>query len=255
MFALHLVNGRRDGLEGALAKHRGGDALEFIDQFAINDEGYVVWVGAGNTYQDGIAKNLWGTVSPNIGGRTYEWGTPFHEQNESGNNQRQLLGKSNPVNFGWVNNVRLGGFNFHAQMQAAIGGVANNRALHELINVYNSKVMDQTDKPEGLKKPVSYYLAAIQGNTDYVVEDASFLKLRTLSGSYTVSGNGLARVGLGRAGIENLTIGIIARNVFIITPYGGFDPEQALNLGNRSNADGGGYPATRNFTAEISITF
>jgi TonB-linked SusC/RagA family outer membrane protein len=255
MFALHLVNGGRDGLEGALAKHRGGDALAFIDQFAVNDEGYVVWVGAGNTYEDGIAKNLWGTVSPSIGGRTYEWGTPFHEQNESGNNQRQLLGKSNPVNFGWVNNVRVGGFNFHAQMQAAVGGVANNRALHELINVYNSKVMDQTGKADGLKKPVSYYLAAIQGNTDYVVEDASFLKLRTLSASYTMNQGGLARLGLGRAGIENLTIGLIARNVFIVTPYGGFDPEQALNLGNRSNADGGGYPATRNFTAEITITF
>jgi TonB-linked SusC/RagA family outer membrane protein len=255
MFALHLVNGERDGLEGALAKHRGGNALPFVNQFDVNDEGYVVWVGPGNTYQDGIAKNLWGTVSPTMGGRTYEWGTPFHEQNEAGNNQRQLLGKSNPFNLGWVNNVRVGAFDFHAQLQAAIGGVANNRALHELINVYGAKVMDQTGKADGLKKPVAYYLASIQGNTDYVVEDASFLKLRTFSASYTMRAGTLDRLGLSRSGIESLSFSLIARNVFIMTPYGGFDPEQALNLGNRSNADNGSYPSTRNLTAALSITF
>jgi TonB-linked SusC/RagA family outer membrane protein len=255
VYALHLVNGDRDGLQGALAKHRGGDALPFINQFQVNDEGYVVWVGEGNTYQDGIAKSLWGTTSPEIGGRTYQWGIPFHEQDTSGNNHRQRLGKNNPVNLGWVNNVRWGNFNFHAQMQAAIGGDGNNRALHELINVYGAKVMDQAGKADGLKKPVGYYLAAIQGNTDYVMQGTTFAKLRTLSVGYTLNQPQLERFGLSRLGLQNATIGLIARNVFTLTNYDGFDPEQALNLGNRSNADGGGYPATRNFTAEFSVTF
>src|SRR5690606_37204986 len=76
VYALHLVNGDRDGLQGALAKHRGGDALASINEFQVNDEGYVVWVGAGNSYQDGIAKSLWGTTPQEIGGRTYAWGIP-----------------------------------------------------------------------------------------------------------------------------------------------------------------------------------
>jgi TonB-linked SusC/RagA family outer membrane protein len=257
LFAQYLVNvdDKPGGKAGVLAHHRGGDALPYLDEFDVNDEGYVVWVGAGNTYQDGIAKNLWGTISGDIGGRTYEWGHPFHEQNELGQNHRQLLGKSNPFNIGWVNNVRVGGFNFHAQLQASYGGDANNRATHTLINGYNAAVMDQAGKPDGLKKPVSYYLAAIRGNTNYVVEDASYLKLRTLSVSYSLSRARLESLGLGRTGLQNLTVGLIGRNIFTITPYDGFDPEQALNLATRSNSDGGGYPSTRNLTAEVSITF
>ncbi len=255
VYALHLVNGERDGLQGALAKHRGGNALPFIDEFAVNDEGYVVWVGAGNSWKDGITKNLWGTTSGEIGGRTYQWGLPFREQDESGNNHRQRLGRSNPVNVGWVNNVRFGNFNFHAQMQAAIGGDGNNRALHELINVYGAKVMDQSGKSDEMKKPVGYYLEAIQGNTDYVMQGTSFMKLRTLSAGYTIQGAKLQDFGLSRLGLQNVSVGLIARNVFTITGYDGFDPEQALNLATRSNADGGGYPPTRNLTAEITVTF
>src|SRR5690606_14449082 len=159
-------------------------------------------------------------------------GHPFHEQNELGQNHRQLLGTSNPINIGWVNNVRWGNWNFHAQIQASYGADANNRATHTLINGYNAARMDQAGKPTGLKKPVSYYLAAIQGNTNCVVEDASYLKLRTLSVNYTIGRSRIESLGLGRLGLDNLTIGLIGRNLFTITPYDGFDPEQALNLNN-----------------------
>ena len=115
--------------------------------------------------------------------------------------------------------------------------------------------MDQAGKPEGLKKPVSYYLASIQGNTNYVVEDASFLKLRTLSVNYTLNRQRIEALGLGRTGLQNLSVGLIGRNLFTVSSYDGFDPESALNLANRSNSDGGGYPSTRNFTAEVSVTF
>jgi TonB-linked SusC/RagA family outer membrane protein len=256
VYALHLVQTENDTFEEALAKHRGGELLEapYVDQFEVNDEGYIVWVGTGNTYKDGIAKSLWGT-STDINGKVYEWGVPFHEQDEHGANRRQRLGQSNPYNFGWINNVRLGGFNFHAQLQGSIGADGNNRATHSLITAYNSKVMDQSGKEDGLKKPVNYYRQAINGNTDYVVEDASYIKLRTLSAAYQFNAASLGRFGLDRAGISGLTLGLIARNVFTITGYDGFDPEAALNLANRSNADGGGYPSTRNLTAEVTVTF
>jgi hypothetical protein len=115
--------------------------------------------------------------------------------------------------------------------------------------------MDSAGRPDHLKKPVDYYLSAIQGNTDYVMQGTTFAKLRTLSGSYTFNQDALQRLGLSRLGLQNMSLGLVARNVFTITNYEGFDPEQALNLANRSNADGGGYPATRNLTAEITVTF
>jgi hypothetical protein len=254
-FALHLVNGETDGLQGALTKHYGGATLPFIDQFEVNDEGFVVWVGEGNCYQDGIAKSLWGTVSGDIGGRTYEWGTPIIEQDEAGNNRRQLLGEGAPFSIGWINNVRWRNFTFHAQLHASVNADANNRATFSLINSRQAKILDSADKPEGLKKPFSYYLAAIAGNTDYYLDDASYLKLRTISANYRFDQNQVQRFGLARLGLQDLTIGVIVRNVFTITNYDGFDPEGALNLANRSNAPGVTYPSTRSITAELSLTF
>ena len=32
--------------------------------FQVNDQGWVVWVGAGNSWKDGITKNLWQTKLP-----------------------------------------------------------------------------------------------------------------------------------------------------------------------------------------------
>jgi hypothetical protein len=65
----------------------------------------------------------------------------------------------------------------------------------------------------------------------------------------------LQRFGLGRLGLEDLTIGAIVRNVFILTNYEGWDPEFALNLNNRTNNDTGGYPPTRALTIEVAVTF
>jgi hypothetical protein len=43
--------------------------------------------------------------------------------------------------------------------------------------------VDQTGKPQELKKPIEYYVALYAANdpTDYFVEDASFVKLREVS--------------------------------------------------------------------------
>jgi len=44
-------------------------------QFDVNDDGYLVYVGAGNTWQDGMSKGLWGTTGQ-VGGAIYDWGNP-----------------------------------------------------------------------------------------------------------------------------------------------------------------------------------
>lgn len=251
LYSLQLV----ESIDQLMTRHRGGDAAGHLDEFQINDEGLVVWVGKGNSYQDGIAKGLWGTVSGDIGGRTYEWGMPFWEQNEQGQNLRQLIGTSNPLNLGWINNIRLGAFNFHAQMHASIGGDANNRIQHTLVNSFQAAFMDQAGKPDGLKKPVAYYQHATRGDGSYTVHDASFLKLRTLSGSYTFNRAALERAGFSRMKMSNLSVGLVVRNVFTLSKYQSWDPEAALNLNTRVNSDAGGYPPTRSFTAEFSVTF
>src|SRR5690606_27676853 len=92
-----------------LKDHRGGDAVPFSNQFQVNDEGYLVWVGDFD-FTDGMVDGVvtpgtWGTTSPSIGGRTYQWGVPFFEEDETGATKRPSLGTGNPVNFGWLNNL------------------------------------------------------------------------------------------------------------------------------------------------------
>jgi TonB-linked SusC/RagA family outer membrane protein len=245
-----------------LSEHRGGALLPFADQFQINDEGYLVWVGD-KSYTDGMVNGqvqagTWGT-STALAGSGYQWGIPFFAVDADGNTIRESLGTGSPVNFGWLNNLRLRGFNIHTHMHASVGGVANNRAYQDLINdaSRNFPGMDQGGKPDGLKKPIGYYQAAVgSGGSNYITEDASYLKLRSVALSYRFNPTQLQRIGFGTLGMENLELGLTARNIFTLTRFSGFDPEMALDLNNRLNWVGtGAYPSTRTLTATVGVTF
>jgi hypothetical protein len=246
-----------------LQNHRGGSALPFANQFQVNDEGYLVWVGNRN-FTDGMVNGqvqpgTWGTVSPNLGGRTYQWGVPFFEEDATGATLRPALGKGAPINLGWLNNVNFRGFNFHAAFGASVGGVANNRAYQDMINAStrNFPGMDQGGKADGFKKPIGYYAAAVgSGGSTYITENADYLKLRTLAANYRFSQADLQRYGLTRSGMSSLQIGITGRNIYTLTNFTGFDPEQALDLNNRLNTISiAAYPPTRTWTTEVAITF
>jgi hypothetical protein len=237
--------------------------MPFADQFEVNDEGYLVWVGD-KSYDGGmvngqVVPGTWGTTSPVLGGRTYGWGLPIFEEDGTGQTLRPSLGEGAAVNLGWINTVRVGPLTLHAHLHSSLGGVGNNRAFQDLINSTsrNAPMLDQSGKADGLKKPIGYYVAAVgSGGSSYITENANYLKLRTASVTYSFTPAVLQRLGLARMGVESLDIGLIGRNVFIVTPFSGFDPEQALNLNNRQNANGTGtYPSTRTLTAEFSITF
>jgi TonB-linked SusC/RagA family outer membrane protein len=238
-----------------LAGHHTGVVAEHADEFQVNDDGYLVWVGEGNNYTEGISKDLWGT-STTIDGREYRWGMPFLEADELGAGERQKIGDSSHTNFGWLNNFRFGQFSLHAHLHAAIGGDAINRTYQELVVYNRAPEMDQGGKAEGDKKPIAYY-TALEGGTgnDAWMEDGDYLKLRTVSLNYRLTDLQLRRFGLGALGMESMTLGLIGRNMLTITGYSGFDPEQALDFGNRQNQDRFSYPNTRNYTAEVQVTF
>jgi TonB-linked SusC/RagA family outer membrane protein len=258
IYGFRLLRGFED-----LERHRGGDAMSVASQFEVNDEGYLVWVGD-KSYTDGMANGqvvpgTWGTRSGSIGGRTYGWGLPIFEEDAAGQTLRPSLGEGAAVNLGWLNTVRIGGLSLHAHLHASLGGVANNRAFQDLINSTsrNAPMLDQSGKEDRFKKPIGYYIAAVgSGGSSYITEDADYLKLRTASVNYGFSQSMIDRLGLARLGVDALSIGLVGRNVFLLTSFTGFDPEQALNLNNRQNATGTGtYPSTRTLTAEITVNF
>ena len=155
--------------------------------------------------------------------------------------------------------MRLGSLNLHAHLHAAIGGSALNRR-HQFMGRTpepgTAPLLDQRGKPEGLKKTVLYFREAEGGDATYNDEDASYLKLRSVSASYTMNQSQIDRVGLGSLGVRGLTLGMNVRNVFTITNFNGFDPEGAFNLNTRARGGGGGgYPPTRSLTGEVSVTF
>jgi TonB-linked SusC/RagA family outer membrane protein len=88
--------------------------------------------------------------------------------------------------------------------------------------------------------------AAVSAVTDLdsrYVEDASFLKLRTLSLNYILP------VRFSAAPSARITLSGTAQNLLTLTGYSGYDPEVA------SGTDSGVYPASRNFTFGIKVSY
>ncbi len=242
---------------------RGYRFLDGIDQlpgaaassgeFAINDDGLVVYVGAGNTYKDGIAKDLWGTRGT-VDGVEYEWGMPVFETDEAGINAQVPIGDVNPdFNVGITHNVTWKGFNFYGLIDIKQGGDTYNNTRQWGYRDNTHADYDQFGREDGLKKPVTYYQKLYNTNsiTSWFVEKSSYVKLRDLSVTYAFDRNQLQGL-FGGLGIERLSVGLIGRNLFTWSDYTGFDPE----VGSiRDSYDGFGYPNFRTFTARFDVQF
>jgi TonB-linked SusC/RagA family outer membrane protein len=261
---------RQFGLEGTLWDMWGrnvltskGDLLpkgrvpeQFHDQFDVNDDGYLVWVGAGNSWRDGVAKNLWGTQA-NVGGRTYQWGMPIVERTENGDIAFVKIGSSRPdMNFGVLNNLAFGRLNVHVHFRGQLGGNIYSNVRQSLYQNLRHADLDQSGKTDETKKPLSYYrnTGLYQSNAfaSPFVEDASFLKLQGLNVSYRFGQQQLARV-LGGNAPNGMTLGLNGRNIWTFTRYGGWDPD----VGSPSARQDGinTYPNMRQWTAVMEINF
>ncbi len=88
--------------------------------------------------------------------------------------------------------------------------------------------------------------------TDWAIENASFLRLNTLTLGYTLPASLVQR-----AGISNLRFYVTAYNVFTVTKYSGSDPEadciRKTNL--TPNVDYSGYPRSRQLVVGLNLNF
>jgi TonB-linked SusC/RagA family outer membrane protein len=248
------------------------------DEFVVNDEGYLVWVGRDSisgeirSWRDGYANRLWGTTNAlggqfNAGGYTYHWGRPFQLIDEEGNPLRKNAGSSLPdLSLGFGNNFRYKGFSTYAQIRGQIGGKVYNRAKHYLYvqNGGRHADNDQSGKPEELRKNTDYYAQGLgRGNAcngggadcgtyvDHFLEDATHVKLGELRVSYRFNQEQLRRL-MGNVAPSAMAFGLNGRNLFTLTNYSGMDPERGSNL---SRVEYLNYPHLRNFTATVDITF
>ena len=250
--------------------------------FRPNDQGYIVWVGAGNQTTEGITKNLWraqlpiGSATCGVGcsgpwGNRTNWGMPITLRDSLGNKMNVAVGNALPkYHWGLSQTIDWKRLNIYGLLDAVRGQKIWNLQYAWSLGDLTSGAVDQTGKSVETAKPVGYYWrqgpsqsptdgspAGIGGFYDvlgpntYNTEDASFVKLRELSVNYRVGsvfGNG------------DWKIGLIGRNLKTWSNFRGFDPESGSTGGPFNSAALTGitsysYPKMRNYTVQLSTSF
>ena len=237
--------------QSMLASHDGGSIYTAgrEAEFMKNDDGLLVWVGPGGHYTD----QNWGATAT-ISGTTYQWGLPFYWQDPLGARGRPNTWDLSHVNLGWMNNLRFGRLSVFVHLNARVGGYASNEMRRRLLRTGQDSSIDQSGKPEPLKKPLEYYASwAVPG--DHTIESGGFLKLRTLSLNYELSPTQLGNLGVGTLGMSSLQLGLVARDLLTLTGYKHADPEGSLQFNDRTGTGATSYPSTRTFTIEVQATF
>jgi TonB-linked SusC/RagA family outer membrane protein len=223
-------------------------------EFQVNDDGYLVWVGAGNTYRDGLAKNLWGTQLT-ANGIVYRWGEPILDVDPNGVAVFHKLGSSIPdLNFGLTPDIRYKNFSVYAELRGQIGGHVYNMARQALYNQLRHADLDQSSKPVEAKKTIDYYQRGLYSSNrfnEHFIEDGSYLKIGALTARYRFSRPQLARV-FGPAAPQSVSLSATGRNLATFTGYSGLDPESGHAL---SRVEVLGYPQLRTLTMTVDITF
>lgn len=239
-------------------------------EFQKNDNGLIVYTGAGNELGDGIKKNLWFTTIPAVdhpyGIASQNWGMPIHIRDAAGAIALNKLGSALP-DFRWSNshNVSYGKWTGFVLVDATVGKVIFNQPRQWSFGDFMSRTTDQSNATVETAKPLGYYWRAspqaggsgigglydVLGANNITVEDGSFVKLREMSIGY--------RVGA-LAGFGDWNLSFIGRNLFTISGYQGFDPEVGDTDGQFGSAallavDGYGFPNLRTFTFMIGTSF
>jgi TonB-linked SusC/RagA family outer membrane protein len=179
-------------------------------------------------------------------------------------NTNFVIGNVNPaMNYGLVNDFRIGDFNIHAGLEGQRGGdIYNFTAQWQMQDLRNpdidmSKVSDAGCPGVDCQKIAEgFFSGPLYNNlnaSEYFVESGAYLKLQELSAAYNVPSRYLPKVGLGRA--SGVKLALIGRNLITWTSYSGFDPDITSGSDFNYKIDGFRYPPFRTITGQVQIRF
>lgn len=173
---------------------------------------------------------------------------------------RTIIGDANPdFYYGVTNTINYKGFTLFVFLQGAQGSDMLNVTRIETEGMIDPKnqstaVLNRWRQPGD----ITNIPRASFGNSDNsrvstrFIEDASYLRFKTITLSYN-----LPQSLLNKIGVSALKVYGTGENIFTITDYSGFDPE--VNAFGGSNTvqgiDFGTYPQTRNLIFGLNITF
>jgi TonB-linked SusC/RagA family outer membrane protein len=258
---------------GTLTAANGYTCGGATSAFQVNDQGWLVWVGEGNSYKDGITKNLWQTKLP---AAASPWNyplfygmpiidRPLKGEKGEGTGNSHIIGNSLPdFRMTFSNSVQYKRLSAYALLDGTFGHDINNQGEGWGLLDFNSGYFDQANKSVETAKPTGYGWRVggsegagvggfydILGPNNYNVEDGSYAKLREVSLTYKV---GAVR------GIGDWTLGLIGRNLMTFSNYSGYDPEVGVvggqaNSGLINQVDAFDFPTLRTFTFSVSTRF
>jgi TonB-linked SusC/RagA family outer membrane protein len=112
--------------------------------------------------------------------------------------------------------------------------------------------LGQAIGPDGVNYGEGYYRLYHRSLSEPFVQDASWIRLRSASLSYSLPSKWLPR-----KAIRNASVAITGNNLLLRTDYYGLDPE-SLSADSGSNVDGSAgmtYPAARTFLFSLNVGF
>jgi TonB-linked SusC/RagA family outer membrane protein len=173
---------------------------------------------------------------------------------------RVIIGHALPkFVYGFSNNLRYRRFSLSAFIQGVYGDNILNENLYDIQNGFStdnklSSVVHSWTGPgtSNTLPRVSSTLRRSTGITSDVIEDGSYLRVKTVSLSYNIDVPA-------HKTIKSLLLYVTGQNLVTLTHYIGFDPE-VNSYGNNTNAnnlslntDYGSYPSARSFLVGLKM--
>jgi TonB-linked SusC/RagA family outer membrane protein len=195
-------------------------------------------------------------VNPETGDLIYETknanGIPFLSE-------RQVIGDANPkFTYGLTNNFSYKGLSLNVFLQGSYGNDIYNMSRMETEGMYDAKNQSVAVLDRWLRPGMETYMP--RATTDKknllpstrFVEDGSYLRLKSLTLSYSLSSKLLKKVNIGR-----IQPYFTAQNLFTLTKYKGFDPEVSQYGGDPKvqGVDYGTYPQSKSYVVGFNVEF
>ena len=146
------------------------------------------------------------------------------------------------------------GMGIETEQQRAVKGYVFDGAVN--IGTSEDPVWEKNNTPVDFANP-EHGLSSYKwvrygfGFSENEIEDASWIRLREVSLAYSFPKTILSRIRM-----EDLTISLIGRNLFLHTSYTGIDPEANLTgVTNGFGLEYFGMPNTKSYSMNLRITF
>lgn len=188
------------------------------------------------------------------------------EDNVVDENDQTIISHSSPKFFGGINNTfRYKNFELSIFLSGSYGNEIFNESKFRLSGGapiawqnLSKEFWDNRWTPENPTNKYGTFSVETRNTTalmtsSYYVEDASYLKLKTVSLSYIIPSSTFQKIGLSK--ISSCKVYFTGDNLYTWTKYSGFDPEVDSGNALLTGFDRISYPRARSFILGVNITF